>query len=385
MSMGISTRPDGLPASVAIAGAWGYIGRKFLDVSLARGLTVYIYDPGPAPVGVDLGRLTRVADEATFYRLPADLFHLALHPEHRRLDLLLARREPLLILNEKPMALPQRPEDCQRIVDAVDAAPAVVFYDFPELFDPLTGRVLDHLAGFREIRLTGFFVQRSKDREDPGLPRNFKRMVPIQYQETVHCLAYVLYVLAAVKGGVPAALADGVVLAGESEPYAPPNADAYPYAVDGRCRFAGSIGGVPVEGLTDFKRGAPWVKRRVIRGIGDGAPFEIDVSYLEGRKTLRIDGVAQPWDLESDSYEHVLRTAARWARQYNRLYLMDGLFPNPRFTLAAYQLSAALWRSCRDRKEVNLPGRPADHRPGSHPSSGVSLQVERQRNLDRYG
>jgi hypothetical protein len=33
---------------------------------------------------------------------------------------------------------------------------------------------------------------------------------------------------------------------------------------------------------------------------------------------------------------------------------MEGLFPNPRFTLAAYQLSAALWRSCRDRREVTL-------------------------------
>jgi predicted dehydrogenase len=356
----MSTRPDGLPASLAIAGAWGYIGRKFLDVALANGLTVYVYDPGPTPADVDLSRLRRVDDETTFHRLPAEFFHLALHPEHRRLDLLLARDEPLLILNEKPMALPGRPEDCRRIVDAVDAAPAVVFYDFPELFDPLTARVLEHLIGFREVRLTSFLVQRSKDREDPGVPRNFKRMVPIQYQETVHCLAYVLYVLAAVKGGVSSALADGVVLAGESDPYAPPNPDAYPCPVDGRCRFAGSIGGVSVEGLTDFKRGAPWVKRRVVRGIGDGSPFEIDVSYLERRKALRIDGVAQPWDLESDSYAHVLRTATHWARQYDRPHLMDGLFPNPRFTLAAYQLSAALWRSCRDRKEVALPGRAAN-------------------------
>ena len=26
---------------------------------------------------------------------------------------------------------------------------------------------------------------------------------------------------------------------------------------------------------------------------------------------------------------------------------MNGLFPNPRFALVTYQLSAALWRSCR--------------------------------------
>jgi predicted dehydrogenase len=350
----VNARPDGLPASVAIAGAWGYIGRKFLDVALARGLRTYVYDPGPAPVDMDVGALTRVADEAAFYRLPADLFHLALHPEHRRLDLLLARREPLLILNEKPMALPEQPQDCRRIVAAVAAGSAIVLYDFPELFDPLTARVLGHLAGFRAVRITGLVVQRSKDREDPGLSRNFRRMVPIQYQETVHCLAYVLYVLAAVHGGVPAVLDGGVVLTGESESYMPPNPQAYPYPVDGRCRFAGSIGGVPVEGLTDFKRGAPWVKRRVIRGVGDGASFTIDVSYLEGRKSLRIDGVEQPCDPRSNSYEHVLRTATRWAQECDRSQVMHGLFPNPQFTQVAYQLSAALWRSCRDQREVAL-------------------------------
>ena len=72
------------PGSIAIAGAWGYIGRKFLDVALARGLKTFVYDPGPPPDDVDLGRLTRVADEAEFYRLEAELFHLAVHPEHRR-------------------------------------------------------------------------------------------------------------------------------------------------------------------------------------------------------------------------------------------------------------------------------------------------------------
>jgi hypothetical protein len=30
---------------------------------------------------------------------------------------------------------------------------------------------------------------------------------------------------------------------------------------------------------------------------------------------------------------------------------MEGLFPNPRFARVAYQLSAALWRACRDRSE----------------------------------
>ena len=147
--------------------------------------------------------------------------------------------------------------------------------------------------GFRDVRLTEVFVQRSKDREDPGNPRNYKRMVPIQYQETVHCLAFVLHIVAALKGSLAAALAGGVKIAGSSDPYAPPNPDLYPTVVDGRCRFLASLGDVRVEGYTDFKRGSPWAKRRVLRGTGDGKLFEIEVSYLEGWKFLRIDGAAR--------------------------------------------------------------------------------------------
>src|SRR5262249_17234630 len=155
----------------------------------------------------------------------------AVHPEHRRTNLLLARQEPPLILNEKPMAEPGRPEQCRQIVAAVAASRAVMLYDFPELFDPLTDRILADLGTFRSVRLTEFLVQRSKDREDPANPRNFKRMVPIQYQESVHCLAFVLYVLATTKGSVPNVLDEGLRIAGRSDPYEPPNPEAYPHVV----------------------------------------------------------------------------------------------------------------------------------------------------------
>jgi predicted dehydrogenase len=342
------------PRSIAIAGAWGYIGRKFLDVSLSRGLTTFVYDPAPAPDDVDLRRLIRIDREADFYRVSAGIFHLAVRPEHRRLDLLLARREPLLILNEKPMAQPECPEHCREIIEAVDASRAIVLYDFPELFDPLTTRILEYLGRFREVHVQEIFVQRSKDREDPANPRNDKIMVPIQYQETVHCLAFALHLLAALKGSVPAALGGGVRIRGHSDLYAPPNPVAYPYAVDGRCRFQASLGDTRVDGYTDFKRGSAWAKRRVIRGIGDGDPFEIEVSYLEGRKSLRINGVDQPCDPTANSYEQVLATAFRWSRQIERAGLLEGLFPNPRFTRVTHQLSSALWRSCQDQREVSF-------------------------------
>jgi hypothetical protein len=149
-------------------------------------------------------------------------------------------------------------------------------------------------------------------------------------------------------------LAGGVRLAGESDPYAPPNPEVYASPVDGLCRFRAVLGGVRLDGYTDFKRHAPWAKRRVVRGTGDGVPFEVDLSYLEGNKHLRINGAEQPCDPRANSYAHVLTTATRWARQVGRDRLMAGLFPNTRFTYATYRLSSALWQSCRERSEVAL-------------------------------
>jgi len=348
----VRSHPGGFPRSIAIAGAWGYIGRKFLDVALDRGLTTFVHDPGPMPGDLDPSRFTRIEDASVFAQVESEVFHLAVHPEHRRLGPLLDRDRPPLILVEKPMAEPGRPEVCRRVSDAVDGSRAIVLYDFPELYDPITTRILDHLASYRDLRLTEFTVQRSKDREDPGNPRNFKRMVPIQYQESVHCLAFVLHILGTVRGSARDALAGGLRIEGYSAAYDPPNPEAYPYVVDGRCRFRGTIGGVRLWGLTDFKRGAPWAKSRVIRGVGDGLPFEIEASYLEGKKGLRIDGVDQPCDPSANSYESVLATLVAWSRRYDRPTLMNGLFPNPGFARLTYQLSAALWRSCRDRAEL---------------------------------
>src|SRR5438094_222318 len=188
------------PESIAIAGAWGYIGRKLLDAALHCGIRTYVHDPGPAPADLDPEAFTRISTAAEFYDLKVDLFHLALHPEGRRqaLEALLGRAltEPLFILNEKPMVSPDRPEEGPRIIDAVERSQAVMLYDFPELFDPLTLRITEYLKSFRQVELTSIFVQRSKDREDPAISRNRKLMLPIQFQESVHCLAFVLHFLA---------------------------------------------------------------------------------------------------------------------------------------------------------------------------------------------
>lgn len=347
-----------MPESLAIAGAWGYIGRKFLDAAVRRQIPTTVYDPASAPGDVALDRFARARDEGEFYRLPADLFHLATHPEHRhtgqRILLDRAQRETVSVLNEKPMALPESPDACAQIVAQTTAGSALMLYDFPELYDPLTHRILDRLRSYRDVRLTEFTVRRAKDREAPDKPRNYKRMVPIQYQESVHCLAFVLFVLGNVHGGVGAVLDDGIRIRATSDPYAPPNPDAYAHPVDGRCRFAVELGSVHIDGLTDFKRGAEFTKRRTLRGVGDGRPLCIEVDYLEGHKRLCFDGVEQTVDAREDSYESVLRTFVRLRRTVKRGELMSGVYPNPAFARITYQLSAALWRASHQREEVRL-------------------------------
>ena len=277
-----------LPGSIAIAGGWGYIGQQFLHAALRLGLKVYVHDPGPPPESVAALPIEIVSDEAAFYQLPADLFYLALHPAHREpaLEALFKRAaagERILVLNEKPMAAPEEPERCRILAEQYQSPQLIMLYDFIELFDPMTERINAFLAQFNEVTLGECWMYRSKDREDPANPRNYKIMVPIQYQETVHCVAFLLSLLGNIRGGLDAALADGLSVQGVSQPYAPPNPEAYPEAVDGKLDGTLTIGDCVTRLHTDFKAGASFTKRRVLKGAGDGKPFEIEADRTEGR------------------------------------------------------------------------------------------------------
>lgn len=347
------------PASLAIAGAWGYIGRKFLHAAAVLRVRTYALDLGPTPTDVDRTTFQRIDDEEEFYHLPAEMFHLALHPEHRRLglDVLLARGrvEPLIVLCEKPMASPERPGDTDALVAAAANLRAALWFDFPELFDPITRRIEDFLASFDDVRIERMRLVRSKDREDPANPRNRKRMVPIQYQESVHCAAFALNILGLAHGSVDAALAGGVTAQARSEPYRPPNPEDYPYVVDGRCEYELALGGCVVAGDTNFRRGAPLTKLREIHGRGDGEPFSIEAEYLEGAKWLKFNGAPQDVDPAGSSYEAVLQTAARWHEKRT-----EGAprtrYPDAAFARHTYRLSSVLWRSSFDRRAIALPG-----------------------------
>ena len=343
--------------SIAIAGAWGYIGRKFLQAALDLGLETYVHDPGPLPADLDLKGVHRLDDEAAFYSLDGDLYHLALHPEHRaRAFELLLQEHPgaPLILAEKPMAAPERPEQCAELSTAVELSRAPMLFDFPELFDAMTQRIVDFLTGFKQLSIKRVELRRSKDREDPSNPRNYKKIVPVQYQESVHCLAFVLYLLSHLRGGLAAQMGTGLRARAQAAPYTPPNPESYSYRVDGRCRYSLDLGELHLEGITDFSRGAPWSKRRLIEGVGDGHPFAIEADYLEGAKYLRIDGIDQGFNPDASTYQQVLERLSAWQAAGNFSQRLE-THPDPAFATLTYQLSSLLWRASRDNTALHLP------------------------------
>ncbi len=104
-----------VPKRIAVAGGWGYIGQKIVEAAHRLGLRIFVFDPSPMPDSMRSIPLEVVNDETRFYALPVDLYHLALHPRHRKfaLERLLERPGPVpnpVVLCEKPMADPAEPD-----------------------------------------------------------------------------------------------------------------------------------------------------------------------------------------------------------------------------------------------------------------------------------
>lgn len=343
-----------LPASVAVAGYRGYIGDRIWAAGKKAGLQMYGYDP--AEPSAEVGDSTICSSAEQFYQAPARIFHLALHPEARddgwtRL-MRRSQREQLAILMEKPMATPEDPQMCDRVIQQVEQSQAVVLYNFPELFDPITWEIIRFLKQHQTVQIRRIHVVRSKDRES-DTPRNRKRMVTIQYQESVHCLAFACFLIAAVEDFYSAALLHGVRIWGESRPYNPPNPEDYAHVVDGYCQYVMDCGPVAVMGVTDFSHRAPCMKYRRIEGSADGQSFCIEADYAEGCKSLRINGVDRTAGLAGCSYRAVLASYAGWLADYSRDSLLSEVFPHPSFARMVYQLSSMLWLSCYERCSVS--------------------------------
>jgi predicted dehydrogenase len=349
-----------LPRCIAIAGGWGYIGQRFIQAAHHLGVSISVLDPGPRPDALAGLKIDVFADASRFYASDADLFHLALHPKHRgkafeTLAERATRGDRFLVLCEKPMVDPESPEKGPQLINTLRVKGLHVLYDYLELFDPITRRILDYLGQFQSVSLSHAEMHRSKDRENPDNPRNYKTMVPIQYQETVHCIAWLLNLLGHIEGGLERVWKKGVVVSGNSEVYHPPNPAAYSHEVDGRVDGRMRLGDLDAHIDTNFKSGAALTKRRVLKGVGDGKPFVIEAEYLEGKKFLRINGKDLEMHSNDSTCGHVIRRGWAWhALLTDQDYTSSTQYPTSLFAWYTYLLSSMLWDSCQDAKPVTI-------------------------------
>ena len=343
-----------LPASIAIAGIYGYIGQLIYNAAVEAGVPrIFGFDPGLKPPGFRYSdRLTMVRREEQFYELDADLFHIATHPDRRQgVYRLLERGRHVTI--EKPMAHPAHPAECRRLSEAARHSKATVLFDFVEVFNPHSFQIrgmLRRLAGYRDFRITQVHCERSKDREDPSNPRNRKVIVPIQYQETAHCLAMLLFVTDRCASFAEA-FPQGMTVAAASAPYDPPNPEDYCYGVvDGKVTGAIRAGDMTVSICTDFKRrgGVPSKCFR-IEGVANRRAFHIESVFDGTREQVLLNGKVVASTGTGNRHQDIIRQAWGWHRGRS-----DGPRPDADFASLVFGLSAALWTSCDQGREVRI-------------------------------
>jgi predicted dehydrogenase len=344
---------EAVPSSLAIAGIHGYIGQLIYNAALELGVpTIYGFDPGPRPADFSYSdRLQMIACEEQFYELDADLFHIATHPEVRQgVYRLLDRGRHVNI--EKPMAHPAHPGECSRLRTAARASHGTVLFDFVEVFNPRAFQIratLTQLQKHSDFRLVRIDCERSKDREDTRNLRNRKIMVPIQYQESAHCLALLLFVLGR-SSLFEEAFPHGMTVAALSAPYDPPNPEDYRYGVvDGKVAGELRADGLAISIDTDFKRRATGpFKRFRIEGFAGGRDFQIESIYDGLGERIVLDGEAlAPWGTAS-RHQDIVRQSWCWH------CTPPPLRPDADFAWLVFGLSAALWTSCHEGREIRI-------------------------------
>jgi predicted dehydrogenase len=344
---------DVVPPSLAIAGIHGYIGQLIYNAALELGVPrIYGFDPGPRPARFSYSdRLQMITCEEQFYELDADLFHIATHPEVRQgVYRLLDRGRHVNI--EKPMAHPAHPDECCRLRTAARASDGSVLFDFVEVFNARTFQIraiLARLKQYSDFRITHIHCERSKDREDARNLRNRKIMVPIQYQESAHCLASLLFVLDR-SSAFEKAFPRGMTIAALAAPYDPPNPEDYRYGVvDGKVAGELRVDGLAIGIHTDFKRrGAGPFKRFCIDGLAGGRDFHIEAIYDGSGERIVLDGeTLAPWSTSS-RHQDIVRQSWCWHCK------PPALRPDADFAWLVFGLSAALWASCHEGREIRI-------------------------------
>ena len=211
------------------------------------------------------------------------------------------------------MAHPAHPAECRRLCEAARNSKATVLFDFVEVFNPhsfLIRDMLRRLAGYRDFRITQIRCERSKDREDPRNPRNRKVIVPIQYQETAHCLAMLLFVTDR-SASFAEAFPQGMTVAASAAPYDPPNPEDYRYGVvDGKVTGEIRAGDMTVRICTDFKRrgGVPF-KCFSIEGVANRRAFRIESVFDGTREKVLLNGKVVATAGRANRHQNIIRQA----------------------------------------------------------------------------
>ena len=343
-----------VPGSIAIAGIYGYIGQLIYKAALETGVSrIFGFDPGVRPAGFEYSdRLVMIPSEQQFCELDADLFHIATHPDRRQAVYRLLERGRHVTI-EKPMAHPAQPAECLRLREAAQRSSGTVLFDFVEVFNPHSFQireVLRRLSGCPDFQITQIHCERSKDREDPRNWRNRKVIVPIQYQETAHCLAMLLFVT-----DMPPSFAEafprGITVTASSAPYDPPNPEDYRYGVvDGKVWGELRAGAMNVSICTDFKRrgGKPF-KRFCVEGVAGQRPFRIELIFDGSCERIFFNGRAMSLGRAGSRHQDIIRQSWRWHRQRS-----NGVRPDADFAWLVFGLSSALWASCQEGAPIQI-------------------------------
>ena len=324
--------------------------------ALNLGMTVYGIDPMMRDDFRRHERFVEVDAIDAFCDVEADMYYLALQPNHRTpyLDRLIP--EGRAIFSEKPMARAREPEVCDALVDALAHSPATVRYNFLLIFNPITDAILDFFHAHRDVKIASMKSLFEKNRESRRNDRNLKFMEPIQYQESIHSLALMLMLRGEVMrydvSNFDAVFSGGVIAVGESNLYNAPSSD-YDALPDGRFYGTLTASGFRMDVMTNFKRfdhrRFPTRAQKLIEisGEADGHPFHIEADYQREQEMLLINDETV-----------VLPNFEPYAYIWQKVLSQDMPFVRADEHLArfAYRLSALLWDASFTRHERMIEG-----------------------------
>jgi len=341
--------------TIAIAGCSGYIGTHMTRAALSLGLRVYGIDPQLEDDLAHLPNFSIVETIDEFCDLPADLFYLALQPNHRSDYLARLIPDGRFIFSEKPMARARDPHICDQLVHALKNTSAKMRYNFLLLYNPITEHIIRYLRSHQDVSISYMKSVFEKNRESRRNERNKKFMEPIQYQESIHSLALMLVLrgetLSYDISRFDRVFPEGLIAVGESSPYDAPSSD-YDTLPDGRFYGTLTTSGFRMDVITNFKRfdqqrfPTRQQKRLRITGHADGKPFTIEADYQRDRETLRINDreIAVP---DFRPYEYI------WQKVLSPNDPdMPRIIPDESLARRAYQISALLWHASFSKREI---------------------------------